>query len=99
MIIAEFHKQMYHGYRDESPWFWRDNHGDEVDLLLDQGLSLDVFEIKASETILTENFKGLTKFEQISDMPLNTKGLINSGDLNQKRSHGQVISWRDFPKF
>jgi uncharacterized protein len=99
MIIAEFHKQMHHGYQNQSPWFWRDNHGDEVDLLLDQGLSLDIFEIKASETILTENFKGLTKFEQISDIPLNTKGLINAGDLNQKRSHGQVISWRDFPKF
>lgn len=99
MIIAEFHKQMHHGYQNQSPWFWRDNHGDEVDLLLDQGLSLDVFEIKASETVLTENFKGLTKFEQISDIPLNTKGLINTGDLNQKRSHGQVISWRDFPKF
>lgn len=99
MIIAEYHKQMHHGYQNQSPWFWRDNHGDEVDLLLDQGLNLDVFEIKASETVLTENFKGLTKFEQISDIPLNTKGLINTGDLNQKRSHGQVISWRDFPKF
>jgi uncharacterized protein len=99
MIIAEFHKQMHHAYQNQSPWFWRDNHGDEVDLLLDQGLSLDIFEIKASETILTENFKGLTKFEQISDIPLNTKGLINAGDLNQKRSHGQVISWKDFPSF
>jgi uncharacterized protein len=99
MVIAEFHKQMHHGYRDESPWFWRDNHGDEVDLLLDQGLSLDVFEIKASETILTENFKGLVKFEQIADIPLNSKGLIHAGDLNQKRTHGQVISWKDFPGF
>jgi uncharacterized protein len=99
MIVAEFHKQMHHGYQNQSPWFWRDNHGDEVDLLLDQGLSLDVFEIKASETVFTKNFKGLTKFEEISDIPLNTKGLINAGDLNQKRSHGQVISWRDFPKF
>jgi hypothetical protein len=98
MMIAEFHKQMHHQYRDESPWFWRDNHGDEVDLLVDQGLSLDVYEIKATETILTEHFKGLEKFGQISDIPLGTKGLIYAGDLNQKRSHGQVISWRDFPQ-
>ncbi|OOG78551.1 ATP-binding protein [Algoriphagus sp. A40] len=99
MVVAEFHKQMHHTYQNQSPWFWRDNHGDEVDLLLDQGLTLDVFEIKASETILTENFKGLAKFEQISDIQLTAKGLIYAGDLNQKRSHGQVISWRDFPKF
>jgi predicted AAA+ superfamily ATPase len=99
MIVAEFHKQMHHGYRDERPWFWRDNHGDEVDLLLDQGLSLDIFEIKASETILTKNFDGLSKFEGISDLPISKKGLVYAGDLNQKRSHGQVISWKGFPEF
>ncbi|WP_026966369.1 ATP-binding protein [Algoriphagus terrigena] len=99
MIVAEFHKQMHHTYQNQSPWFWRDNHGDEVDLLLDQGLTLDIFEIKASETILTENFKGLAKFEQISDISLTAKGLIYAGDHNQNRSYGQVISWRDFPKF
>ncbi len=99
MIIAEFHKQMHHAYQNQSPWFWRDNHGDEVDFLLDQGLSLDIYEINATETILTENFKGLEKFEQISDIPLTAKGLIHAGDINQKRSYGQMISWRDFPKF
>lgn len=83
---------MHHGYRDESPWFWRDNHEDEVDFLLDQGLSLDIYEIKATETIFTEHLKGLEKFEQISDIPLTAKGLIHAGDLNQKRSHGKVIS-------
>jgi hypothetical protein len=99
MMIAEFHKQMHHRYRDESPWFWRDNHGNEIDLLVDQGVNLDAYEIKASETILTENFNGLAKFEQIATSPLRTKGLIYAGDLNQKRTAGQVISWRDFPGF
>ncbi|SDC92492.1 hypothetical protein SAMN04488104_1009102 [Algoriphagus faecimaris] len=96
MMIAEFHKQMHHGYSDESPWFWRDNHGNEVDLLLDKGLSLEIFEIKASTTVMTENFKGLTKFEQISDLPITGKGLIYAGTSNQNRLQGKVISWRDF---
>jgi hypothetical protein len=99
MVVAEFHKQMHHRYRDESPWFWRDNHGNEIDLLVDQGINLDAYEIKASETILTENFNGLAKFEQIASSPLRIKGLIYAGDLNQKRSAGQVISWKDFPGF
>lgn len=99
MMIAEFFKQMHHSYQNQSPWFWRDNHGDEVDLLLDKGTSLDIFEMKASETVLTENFKGLAKFESISTIPLSSKGLVNAGSLNQKRSYGNVISWRDFPDF
>lgn len=76
MIIAEFHKLMHHQYRDQSPWFWWDNRGNEVDLLVDQGLSLDVYEIKATETILTEHFKGLEKSGEISDIPLTAKRLM-----------------------
>ncbi|WP_192348142.1 ATP-binding protein [Algoriphagus sp. Y33] len=99
MIVAEFFKQMHHSYQNQSPWFWRDNHGNEVDLLLDQGLSLDIYEIKASKTVLTENFKSLAKFESISTIPIYSKGLVNAGSLNQKRSYGNVISWKDFPEF
>jgi predicted AAA+ superfamily ATPase len=99
LVVSEFFKQIHHGYQLESPWFWRDSNGNEVDLLLDKGVSLEIFEIKASETILTKNFNGLAKFEGVSDIPISKKGLVYAGDLNQKRSHGQVISWRDFPKF
>jgi len=99
MMVAEFFKQMHHQYQNQSPWFWRDNHGDEVDLLLDQGTTLDIFEIKASETVMTENFKGMEKFESISTIPIASKGLVNTGNLNQKRSYGKVISWKDFPDF
>lgn len=97
MIVNEFHKQMHHGYHVESPWFWRDSNGNEVDLLLDKGLSLEIFEIKAGETILTKHFEGLTKFEGISEVPVSKKALIFAGELNQKRSQGSVISWKDFP--
>lgn len=65
-----------------------DYHGDEVNLLLDQWIS---FEIKTSKIILTINFKGLAKFEGISSFPISKKGLVNAGNLNQKRSCGSVI--------
>ena len=99
LVISEFYKQMHHGYQLESPWFWRDSNGNEVDLLLDKGVSLEIFEIKASETIMTKNFDGLAKFEGISDIPISKKGLVHAGDLNQKRSYGQVISWKEFSEF
>lgn len=72
---------MNHAYQNQSPWFWWDNHGDEIDLLFDTGLSLDIFETKASETLMTENIKGL----------------VYAGKSNQNRLQGKVISWRDFP--
>lgn len=99
LVVSEFYKQMHHRYEMESPWFWRDSNGNEVDLLLDKGVSLEIFEIKASETIMTKNFDGLAKFEGISDVPISKKGLVHAGNLNQKRSSGQVISWKDFPEF
>jgi len=66
---------------------------------LDKGLSPDIFEIKASETLLTENFKNLAKFESISDIPIDSKGLIYAGNSNQNRLQGKAISWRDFTDF
>jgi hypothetical protein len=99
MIISEFHKQMHHQYQNQSPLFWRYNRSNEFDLLLDKGLSLDVFEIKASETVLTDNFKGLAKFEAISNLPIVIKGLIYAGTSNQNRLQGKLISWKDFADF
>ncbi|GAA0878441.1 ATP-binding protein [Algoriphagus jejuensis] len=99
MLISEFYKQMHHGYHLESPWFWRDSNGNEVDLLLDKGQTLEIVEIKASETILTKNFDGLAKFEDFSDMPVSKKSLVYAGHQNQNRLQGRVTSWRDFYDF
>lgn len=86
---------MHHQYQNESPWFWRDNNGNEVDLFLDKGLSLEILEMKASTTVLTENFNNLTMFGETSDLTISEKGNIYAGTSNQNRLQGKVISCLD----
>jgi len=46
-MVADSSAECIISIKNQSPCFWRDHHGDEVDLLLDQGTTLDHFESKA----------------------------------------------------
>lgn len=98
MMIAEYVKQMHHSNNLEDIWFWRDSAGNEVDLLVDQGLDVKVYEFKATKTITTDMFDGLNKFEEISKIQNLTKSLVYGGDDNQSRTAGDLISWKRFPR-
>lgn len=66
MMITEYVKRMYHRDDIQDIWFWRDSAGHEVDLLIGKHLSLDLIEFKATHTIMSDLFKGLTFFEVAS---------------------------------
>jgi predicted AAA+ superfamily ATPase len=58
MLIADLMKNFYH--RAETPplYFWRDNTGNEIDCLIDEGNLMKIVEIKSSQTVSTDFFKG-----------------------------------------
>ncbi|MBW3469762.1 ATP-binding protein [Arthrospiribacter ruber] len=94
MMIAEYVKQMHHQNNPQDLWFWRDAAGNEIDLLVDKGDKIDIIEFKASQTIKTQMFDGLAKFEEISQIQNLNKSLVYGGDTTQKRSAGNLVSWR-----
>lgn len=93
LIIAEFYKQNQHQYTHKNLYFWRDSNGNEVDLLIPNAAMLDIFEIKASQTIMSDQFKGLDFLQNIS-ANIGTKTLIYGGVENQARTHYAVKGWR-----
>ncbi|WP_009034343.1 ATP-binding protein [Indibacter alkaliphilus] len=94
MMIAEYVKQMHHQNNPQDLWFWRDAAGNEIDLLVDKGDKIDIIEFKASQTIKTQMFDGLAKFEEISQIQNLNKSLVYGGETTQKRSAGNLVSWR-----
>jgi predicted AAA+ superfamily ATPase len=96
MMIAEYLKQMYHRDNVQDIWFWRDAAGHEVDLLVQDGLSLQLVEIKATQTIMPELFKGLLYYEKESKQESLTKTLVYAGNDSQQRSAGDVMPWFNF---
>ncbi|MEW6749441.1 MAG: ATP-binding protein [Candidatus Latescibacterota bacterium] len=58
-VVAEVNKQFVH-HRQESPlFFWRDQTGHEIDLLIDTGSELLAVEVKSAETINPSMLDGL----------------------------------------
>jgi hypothetical protein len=54
---------------------------------------LNLVEIKATETIMTDMFNGLNYFEKLLPDKVKSKTLVHSGSFNQDRSLGKVLSW------
>jgi predicted AAA+ superfamily ATPase len=96
MMIAEFVKRMYHKDSVKDIWFWRDSAGHEVDLIWQENLVLNLVEIKATQTILSDLFTGLEYFEQHAKNISLTKTLVYTGSESQKRTNAEVVSWGEF---
>ncbi|PLX03017.1 MAG: AAA family ATPase [Marinilabiliales bacterium] len=98
MIIAEHAKRIYHMGEEDDYWFWRDSNGNEIDLLYYKSGMLYVTEIKANQTVMSNQFKGLEYFERNAKGKKLIKQLVYAGEENQDRNIGKVISWKDFGK-
>lgn len=99
MMVSEYIKRIYHKNDLQSEvWFWRDTNGNEVDLLIQKPKSIEVVEIKATETIMPDLFKGLNYFEDLAEYDNLSKILVYGGSEYQQRSVGSVIPWFDFGK-
>ena len=97
-VVSEFVKNNYHQNLLHDLWFWRDAVGHEVDLIWQNDELLNLVEIKASETIMPDMFKGLTYFEKLAPRLVKTKSVLHCGNFNQNRELGKVSSWIDICK-
>ena len=93
-IINEYIKQQYHQNLLLDFWFWRDAVGHEVDFIWQDTEKLNLVEIKASETIIPEMFKGLSYMKKFMPDLIESKTIVHTGLFNQNRTAGEVLSWK-----
>lgn len=96
MMISEYVKQMYHQNNLKDLWFWRDSAGHEVDFMIEDDNGFQIVEFKASMTVLSDMFKGLDYFEELSGWDNLSKSLVYGGDKAQNRTKAKVIPWKEF---
>ncbi len=92
-VLNEYIKQNYHQNMLLDLWFWRDAVGHEVDIIWQENEKLNLVEVKASETIMPDMFKGLSYFEKFLPDQIESKTLIHTGTFNQNRTAAKVVSW------
>ena len=94
MIVSEYLKHRYHRGLRSNAWFWRDSKGHEIDLLLEHAGQATAVEIKSTETLNPELFRGLRYFQSLSGTPEDNLLLVHGGPRTQSRKHGQALSWK-----
>jgi predicted AAA+ superfamily ATPase len=94
-VINQYLKQNYHRNLILDFWFWRDAVGHEIDLIWQKSEKLNLVEIKATETVMPEMFRGLSYFEKFIPDLIESKTLVHTGLYNQNRTAGKVQSWKE----
>jgi uncharacterized protein len=96
LIIAELAKYFYNSGQRPSMYFWRDIAGNEIDCLLESGQNLIPVEIKSGTTISGSWLKGISFFQNLTNMVKPDKSFIVYGGIeNQNRMECNILSWKD----
>ncbi len=94
-IIAELIKSRLNSGEKPSFFFWRDNNGNEVDLIIEQGTKLTPVEIKSGRTLTHESFAGLEKWCALAGEKAATPALIYGGDETYRQKDIKIVGWKD----
>lgn len=93
MMVMECVKSLSNQGRKASLYFYRDNNGNEIDLLHKSGNRLQAIEIKSASTFSDSQLKGLKRFQNISQNEADMY-LIYNGDSYTLSNRISVLNFR-----
>lgn len=94
-VLMEMLKGIYARGEQSNLYFWRDNNGNEVDILRDEGALLHPIEVKSGQTIARDWFKGLHRYADYAGEKCGDLSLIYGGDDIRVQNGVNVAGWRD----
>ena len=95
LVVLEFIKNATNTKSNSKHYFWRDATQNEVDLIVENGINTNAFEIKSGKTINKSYFNGLDYFKKIN--PETNLGVIYGGFETQKRTNYNIYTINDLP--
>jgi uncharacterized protein len=97
MVVNEFLKNRANAGVREPLYFWRDNIGTEVDLILERGTEIAAIEIKSGITVASDAFSNLQKWQKYATERGNFSaiypGLVYGGDTRFTRAGVDAMPW------
>lgn len=86
MVVCDFLKNQYNHGLDNNLYFYRDKSQHEVDLVVEDGLQLNAYEIKLSSNIHPDFYKNLNYFRSLFPNETVTTQVINTGQAENNSS-------------
>jgi uncharacterized protein len=93
MMVTEMLKSRYNKGLRSNLFYFRDNTGNEIDILIDNGKKIIPVEIKSAQSIGPGLFKGLAFWEKLTG----TKDgcIVYGGKESYTERQKKIISWQD----
>jgi hypothetical protein len=94
-VVSEFLKSRLNEGREPNLFFWRDNHGVEIDLVVEDGGGIDFYEIKSGKTIPGDFQRNLALLRERAGNLAGRSGIIYGGDESFSFKGFEIRSWRN----
>lgn len=95
LILNEFIKRNFNRGENRLPYFWQDNHGKEIDCVLEKGDRVTAIEIKSGKTMSANYFDNLKYWLSLTGLPESQEYVVYGGDQSMQTSAGKLTSWRN----
>ena len=92
-VVSELVKSRFNRGERSGLHFWRDSNGNEVDVIADVGTALMPVEIKSSQTINREFFKGMERWMALAGERAVSPALVYGGMESYRRDGIRVLGW------
>ena len=93
-VVAELLKNRFNNGEEDNLYFYREHNGKEIDIIVDNGINIDLIEVKLSQTISEKFFKNLKKFPEKNFASVNKK-IIYAGEESFNYKNFEIYSWKD----
>lgn len=94
LIIGDLLKENTNRGNQFNFWFWRDNHNNEIDLLIESGNRTIAIEIKSGETIREEFLKNLRFWSTLTNSPSREFFLVYGGETSMIYHNCNILGWK-----
>ena len=95
MVVAEYWKAAMSAGRTDALFFWRDSTGNEVDLLIEDGMRLIPIEVKSGATLNGDFLRGLKRFAEFAGEDSHDPALIYGGEGGMSWQGVRVMGWKE----
>ena len=98
MVTLELLKKRFNAGLDNNLFFYRDNHGNEVDVLQESGHNLNLYEIKSGQTFTSRLLKGLDYLRKLIPDRIASTNLIYTGEQEMTINGHKIIHYKNLSK-
>ena len=95
-VISEMVKHRFNAGQPAELYFWRDNVGNEVDIVIETPQGLRALEIKSGSTFAADWPQGVHKWAKLANEESQPPMIIFGGSGQYERQGCEVRGWREF---